>query len=165
VQVSLGPGRADSVLDDDGRGSFTASARYQRDLGTSLVLVASGLHRAKSDLVPRNTTAGLAVGVAPHPRISVWNEADAQWVSGADDTGYVLLNETSFEVVRGVWLKASPQLFTVPGAGSEGVFRIMFGANVFPRTHYNIDVSWYRDRARGTDLVSKTWLFQLHLYL
>lgn len=166
LQVSVGPGRADSVLDDDGRRSFTASARYQRDLGTRTVLVASALHRAAADLAPRSTVAGLAFGFAPHQRLNVWNEGDVQFVDGDGGTpSYIFLNETSFEVYRGIWLKVSPQIATVPGDSSAGVFRWMFGVNAFPRTHYNIDIAFYRDRVREVGLVTKTWLFQLHLYL
>lgn len=166
IQVSAGPGLADAVLDDDGRSTFTLSARYQRDLGTRLVLVASGLHRGSADLAPRNTIAGLAIGWSPHPRIAVWNEADAHFVqNAADNPGYTLLNETSFEVYRGVWLRVSPQFVSEPEDSSTGSIRWAFGLNIFPRTHYNIDITFYRDSARGVDAVSKTWLLQLHLYL
>ncbi len=166
LQVSAGPGRADSVLDDDGRQSFTATARYQRDLGSRTVLAVSGLHRAASDNAPRSSIGGLALGFAPHARVTIWTEADADFRSGVDgDPAYTFFNETSFEVYRGIWLKVSPQLATLPGDTSGGVMRWMLGATALPRTHYNIDVAWYRDRVRGTDLTSKTWLFQLHLYL
>jgi hypothetical protein len=42
---------------------------------------------------------------------------------------------------------------------------MVYEANLFPRTHWNVDVSYYRDETRTTGLVYKTFLAQLHLYL
>lgn len=42
LQLSVGPGRADSILDDDGRRAFTATGRFQMDLSTRSVLVLWG---------------------------------------------------------------------------------------------------------------------------
>jgi hypothetical protein len=42
---------------------------------------------------------------------------------------------------------------------------MVFEANLLPRTHFNVDVSYYRDKNRASELVSKTFLAQLHLYL
>jgi hypothetical protein len=166
LQLSVGPGRADSVLHDDGRQSFTATGRFQMDFGSRTTLAVSGLYRDASRLVPQNGAAGLAFGIAPTSHLTVWTEADAQVEQGASGPpGYVLLNETAFEVHRGVWLKVSPQLRTLPGDASGGVFRMLFEANLFPRTHWNVDVSYYRDESRTTRLVGKTFLAQLHLYL
>jgi len=78
---------------------------------------------------------------------------------------YTLVNETGFEVYRGVWLKVSPQLQTDYGDTSGGVMRWGFELNWLPRTHWNIDISYYRDRGRISDVVTKTTLLQLHLYL
>ncbi len=166
LQVAAGPGRADSILDDREDGAFTAAARFQRDVGTRTVLVASGLYRGAAGATPRAGAVGLAAGFAPVSRLSVWNEANARFEQGVGGPpGYTLLNETALEVYRGVWIKVSPQLATVPGDSSAGVFRWMLGAIVLPRTHYNLDVSYYRDRDRVSDAVSKTWLFQFHMYL
>jgi hypothetical protein len=166
LQVSLGPGRADSVIHDDGRQSFTATGRFQMDLNTRTVLVASALFRDKAREVPQNGAGGLAFGIAPMSHLSIWTEADAEFQQGtAGAPAYTLLNETGFEVYRGIWLKVSPQLRTDFGDTSGGTFRMVFEANMLPRTHWNVDVSYYRDKNRVSDLVSKTFLAQLHLYL
>src|SRR5262249_61344980 len=50
VQLTAGPGRADSIIHDDGRRAFTAAGRWQLDLTPRTVLAASGLYRHKSAL-------------------------------------------------------------------------------------------------------------------
>ena len=166
TQVSIGPGYADSFLHDDGRQAFTATARTQWDITPRTVLVASALWRNRSDLEPRTAATGLAFGFAPLSRLSIWTEADAEFQQGTPGAPvYTVANETSFEVVRGVWLKFSPQIRTAPGDTSGGSVRTAFELNLFPRTHVNLGVSYYRDRARGADFVVKTLLAQLHLYL
>lgn len=166
LQVAAGPGRADSILDDDGTRQFTASGRFQYDLGSRSVLVASGLFRNGNELAARSGITGLAFGFAPTRRWSFWSQADVEFESGADgDPAYTLFNETAFEVYRGIWLKVSPQLRTFQGDTSKGTFRTVFEVNILPRTHWNVDVSYYRDKDRESDLVSRTWLAQLHLYL
>jgi hypothetical protein len=166
LQLTAAPGRADSIFDDDGSRAFTAAARLQGDLGSRTVLVLSGLYRAASDAARRNTMGGVAFGFAPTAHLTTWTEIDARKHEG--DTGapaYAVLNETSFEVYRGIWLKFSPQLLTEPGNTSGGTMRLAFEANLLPRTRWNVDVSYYRDRGRESDIVSKTLLAQLHLYL
>jgi hypothetical protein len=166
LQLSLGPGRADSVLHDDGRRAFTASGRFQLDLSPRSVLVASALYRASSRIEARNGGGGLAFGFAPTRHVSVWTEADVQLQQGTPGPpAYTLLNETAVEVYRGVWLKVSPQLRTAYGDSSGGAVRVVFEANLLPRTHWNLDLSYYRERSRANDLVIKTFLAQLHLYL
>jgi hypothetical protein len=167
VQLSVGPGRAESVLhDDDGRRAFTATGRYQFDLNSRTALVLSGIYRNESKVEPRNGSGGLAFGFAPTPRLSVWTQADARFQQGGDDsTAYTLLNETGFEVYRGIWLTVSPQLRTDFGSGPGGVFRMALGANLLPRAHWNVVLKYYRDKSRANDQVTKTFLAQLHLYL
>jgi hypothetical protein len=166
LQASVGPGRADSILHDDGRRAFTATARYQRDLGSRSVLVVSGLYRDASRIDVRNGAGGLAFGFAPASRLSTWTEADAQFRQGSPGApAYTLLNETAFEVYRGLWLKVSPQLRTDYSNTSGGAWRMAFEADLFPRTHWNVDVSYYRDKNRTSDIVTKIFLAQLHLYL
>jgi hypothetical protein len=166
LELSLGPGYADSILHDDGRRAFTATGRFQMDLGSRSALVVSGLFRDKAKLESRNGAGGLAFGFSPTSRLSVWTEADAQFRQGAPGApAYVLLNETGFEVHRGLWLKFSPQIRTDFGQTSGGSVRMAFEADLLPRTHWNVDVSYYRDKSRATNLVSKTFLAQLHLYL
>jgi hypothetical protein len=166
LQLSVGPGRADSVLHDDGRQAFTATGRFQFDLGSRSVLVASGLYRNRSRIDARNGAGGVAFGFSPTSRLTIWTEGDAQFRQGAPGApAYTLLNETSFEVFRGIWLKVSPQLRTDYGETSGGVVRMLFEANLLPRTHWNVDVSYYRDRSRVNDIVTRIFLAQLHLYL
>ncbi len=166
LQVTAAPGRADSILHDDGRRAFTAAGRLQMDLGPRSVLVVSGLYRGASRLDARNGTGGVAFGFAPAARLSTWTEVDAQVQQGATGApAYTLLNETGLEVYRGVWLKFSPQLRTELGNTAGGAFRLAFEANLLPRTRWNVDLSFYRDRGRATGLVTRTLLAQLHLYL
>jgi len=166
VQVTASPGRADSIIDNDGTRGFVASARVQMDLSTRTVLVASGLFHDKSDVNPRDGSAGLAFGFSPVRRLTIWTEGDAQFQQGLSGApSYVLVNETGFEVYRGVWLKISPQLRTSFGDTSGGTFRWVFELNLLPRTHWNVDISHYRDKGRSNDIVTKTTLLQLHLYL
>jgi hypothetical protein len=166
VQLAAGPGRADSIIDDDGTRGFVASARVQLDLSTRAVLVASGLFHDGARLAPRNGSAGIAVGFSPIRRLTIWTEGDAQFQQGLSGApSYVLVNETGFEVYRGIWLKVSPQLRTSFGDTSGGTFRWVFELNLLPRTHWNVDLSHYRDKGRTNDIVTKTTLLQLHLYL
>ena len=165
MQVSAGPGFADSQ-GEESRRSFTASARYQFDLRSRISLVASGLFRDTSDVASRNGAAGVAVGVAPTSRLTLWAQADASFRQGASgDPGYTLLGDVAFEVYRGVWVRFSPQLRTDVGDSSEGTLRFGVGLNWLPRTHWNVLLSYFHDRNRKTDAVIKTWIAQLHIYL
>jgi hypothetical protein len=167
IQISAAPGRADSVLNaTDNSGSsraFTTTGRVQFDLSPKSALVVSGLYRDKSQTDVRNGAAGVAFGFAPVSRLSIWTEADSRMRQGIDGRSLVLVNETSFEAVRGLWLKFSPQLRTAPA--NNGQTRLLLEADLLPRTHWNIDLSFYRDRAQLSHLVTHTSLVQLHLYL
>jgi hypothetical protein len=68
-------------------------------------------------------------------------------------------------VFRGIWLKFSPQIRTDYGDTSGGVVRLVLEADLLPRTHWNVDVSYYHDRARLSGFTYETLLLQLHLYL
>ncbi len=166
VQVAAGPGRADSLLHDHAKRGFPASPRVQMDLTSRTVQVPSGLYHEASRFDSRGGPAGLALGLAPTPHLTIWTEADAKFQQGSSGApAYSLVNETGYEVFRGVWLKLSPQLLTAFGDTSAGTLRLGLELNLLPRTHWNVDLSYYRDRARLTGLVSKTTLAQLHLYL
>lgn len=174
VQVTLGPGKADGLTEDDGSSAFTASARWQYDLRPRLALVASGLYRDASDVEERNGATGLAVGWAPTSRLTLWVQGDARFRSSPEDAGtgaqpggtaHTLMGEAAFEAFRGVWLKFSPQLRTEFGEGPAGINRMAFGLSLLPRTHWNIVLNYYRDESRRTGRTTKTFLAQLHLYL
>ena len=166
IQLTASPGRADSIVDNDGTRGFVGAARVQIDVSTRTVLVGSGLFHDKSDVNPRDGSAGLAFGFSPIRRLTIWTEGDAQWQQGLPGApSYVLVNETGFEVYRGVWLKISPQLRTDFGDTSGGTIRWVFELNLLPRTHWNVDLSHYRDKGRSNDIVTKTTLLQLHLYI
>jgi len=165
VQVSVGPGRADDVTDADLR-AFTATGRWQFDLRPDVTLIASGLYRASSDLEPRTGAFGLAVGVAPLSRLTLWAQADARYREGVSgEPGYTLVGMAAIEAYRGVWIELSPQLATAVGDSSAGAVRWNAALNLLPRTHWNVVLSYSRDRDRRTDRSSDTFLAQLHLYL
>lgn len=164
LQVSLSPGRADSIVDDDGRRAFAATGRLQVDFGPRTVVAGSALYRHESSFAPRSGAVGGALGVAPWPRLSIWTEADAHMLGSGGGTALVIVNETAIEAVRGVWIKVSPQGRTGTGV-RPGLFRWNTGVVLLPRTHVNVNVDFYRDRVKGGAGTFKTFLAQLHLYL
>jgi len=98
VPVSAGPGRADSIIDDDGRGAFTASGRVQLDLTPRTAVVASGMFRGTSDLEARSSAGGLALGFAPTARLTTWTSLDVRFQNrGTTDRSYVFVHQTSVE--------------------------------------------------------------------
>jgi hypothetical protein len=163
TQVSAGPGRADSLIDDDGRQAFTATGRLQVDLAPTTVLVLSGQYRDESDVTARRSAAGASFGFAPVPRMTVWTQVDGIFDSGSD-AAFLLVNETSVEVSSGVWLKVSPQLHT-GGGGGQDLVRLGLGAVLLPRTHWNVNFMYYRDRDRSRDATTHTVLAQLFVFL
>ena len=165
IQVAAGPGRARSIVDGDGRQAFMISARVQLDLSPRAVLVASGIVRGESEVEPRSGAAGVAFGFAPGPRLTVWTQADALATAGPGGTAWLVVNETAFEAYRGVWLKLSPQFRTDGGRGTGDIGRLVLGAVVLPRTHWNVNVSYFRDRNRDFGISTSTLLAQLHLFL
>lgn len=164
LQVSVSPGRAESIVNDDGGTSFNTTGRLQVDVGSNVVVVGSGLYRDGSTLEARHGAAGGAVGFAPWQRVTVWSEADAHIRDGAGGTSFVFVNETAFEAFRGVWFKVSPQGRTGTDV-SPGMFRWNLGANLLPRAHVNVSLDLYRDEVEGSVEAFKTFLAQLHMYL
>jgi hypothetical protein len=164
LQLTLSPGRADALVDDDGSAAFTAVGRAQIDLGSRAALVASGLYQAASDLEPEGGLVGLAVGVAPASRLSLWGQADLRLREGTS-AAYTLTSEVAVEVYTGIWVKIVPQFRTENGDSSAGTFRLGAGLDLLPRTHWNVNLGYYRDRDRQSDRTFTTLLAQLHLYL
>jgi hypothetical protein len=162
TQITVAPGLAKTFGDDSGGRSVNVSARWQLDLGSSTALVGSGIYRAESDIAPAQGSAGLALGFAPVRRLTIWSQGD---VRGDDLNGasFVFVNETAYEAVRGLWLKVSPQLRTEAGPQPQ-LFRVAFSAALLPRTHFNVNTTYYRDKPGGSSPIH-TWLLQLHVYL
>jgi hypothetical protein len=165
TQVSVGPGRAERVYDDNGDAAFTATGRFQIDLTPRTVVAASGLFRDGTDFEARQGSTGLAFGYAPTSRVATWTQFDGQFVDGQDSTSYVFVNETSFEVYRGIWAVVSPQARVGGGDQIPDLLRLGLGAVLLPRTHFNVNVTYYRDRDRSSDVTSNIFLAQFHLYL
>jgi hypothetical protein len=168
IQISAGPGRAEAVLNEPGKNPFTTTGRVQFDLNARNIVVGSGMFRDESGVgvtrQVRNSAAGLAYGFSPGSRVTIWTEADGRFRDEPNGTSLVLVNETSVEAIRGVWLKFSPQLRTESGTIPTFV-RLKLEANILPRTHWNVDVAYYRDQNRRNKLVTHTVMNQLHLYL
>lgn len=164
TQVAAG-GRAEPIFDDDGREAFMATGRVQADLGARTTLVGSALFRAESDVEPRHGAAGLAFGYAPTSRLTTWTQVDGVFREGLGSTSYVLVNETSYEVYRGVWAVVTPQARVGGGAAVPDVLRFGVGGVFLPRTHVNVNVHYYRDRNKTSDITTQILLLQLHLYL
>ncbi len=166
LQVAVGPGRAESLLDDDGRAASTLSGRLQHDFGSRTVLVGSVLHRGDSDRAPRSTAAGVSFGYAPVGWLTTWTQADvrSQDLPGANRT-VILTNQTSVEAWRGIWFRVSPQWYRVPDNPRAEIRRMVYGLDLYPRTHWHVNLSWYRDRFVSSDRLDRRLLLQLHLYL
>jgi hypothetical protein len=154
LQVSVSPGRAESIVNDDGGRSLNATG----------VVVGSALYRDGSTLEPRHGAGGGAIGFAPGRRLTIWTEGDAHIRDGGGGTSFVVVNETAVEAFRGVWFKVSPQGRT----GTDlfpGMFRWNLGASLLPRAHVNLSLDFYFDKIEQRDQAFKTFLAQLHMYL
>ena len=165
VQVMVSPGKAEAILHDRDDRGLSTTARWQFDLTPRTALVGSALYRDSTNREPRSGAAGAAVGFAPGPHLSIWTEVDAHLQSKAvGGRSWVVVNETAVEVYRGLWLKISPQLRTSGGApGFSDLRRLAIAADLLPRTHWNVNISYYRDRT--LDISTSVLLAQLHVYL
>jgi hypothetical protein len=163
VQVMVSPGKAEAILHDSTHRGFSTAGRWQFDVGSSATIVGSAFYRHATDIDPQSGAVGGAFGFAPTPHVSIWTEVDANLQSkAAGGQQLVLVNETSVEVYRGIWLKFSPQLRTSGGApGSSELRRLGFAADLLPRTHWNVNVVYYLDHALGAS--TSTLLIQLHV--
>jgi hypothetical protein len=166
LQMSAGPGRAESLLDGDGRQAFTSSARFQIDLTPRMVLAVSALHRGASDAAPRSTGTGLSFGYAPALWLTTWTHADVRLQRlNASGRSYIFANQTSVEALRGVWLRISPQWRWTDTDPRGEIRRLVYGLDFYPRTHWHVNLSYYRDRLPFSGRTTRTLLAQLHLYL
>ena len=153
------------MLHDSNGGAFTTTGRFQYDLGSRTSLVASGLFRDASDRGPRTGATGVALGYAPSSHVTTWTEFDGLSEEGGTGRQYLIVHETAIEAPRGMWFKISPQWRVGAGAGSVDLARLALEAVLLPRTHWNVNVTLYRDRFRTLESTSTIFLAQLHLYL
>jgi hypothetical protein len=165
AQVMVSPGKAEAILHDAGHRGFSTAGRWQLDLTPRTAIVGSAFYRHSTDLDAKSGLVGGAFGLAPTSRVSIWTEVDANLQTDASGgRTWVVVNETAVEAYRGIWLKFSPQFQTSGGQpGSSAFRRLALEADLLPRTHWNVGVSYYRDRA--FDATTSTLLAQLHLYL
>jgi hypothetical protein len=165
VQVTVSPGKAEAILHDRTRRGFSAAGRWQFDLAPRATIVGSAAFHHSTDADPQSGAAGGAFGLAPTAHVTIWTEADAVLqTKGSGGHAWVVLNETSVEVYRGIWLKFSPQLRTAAGAGrASDLRRVAVAADLLPRTHWNVDLSYYHDHAFHAS--TSAFLAQLHLYM
>jgi hypothetical protein len=163
IQVMVSPGKAEAILHDPGHRGFSTAGRWQFDVAPRATVVGSGFYRHSTDVDPQSGAVGGALGFAPTSHVSVWTEGDADLqTKAAGGHSWVVVNETSVEVYRGIWLKFSPQLRTAGGApGSSDLHRLAFAVDLLPRTHWNVNVSYYHDHT--FDANTSALLAQLHL--
>ena len=83
----------------------------------------------------------------------------------ASKTAFVVVNETSLEVYRGIWLVLTPQARVGGGDTVPDLLRFGVGTVILPRTHFDVNVNYYRERNRTFDFTTQIFLAQLHLYL
>lgn len=166
LQLAAGPGRAESFANDDGRAALTVGGRLQHDFGPRAVLVGSVLHRGASERAPRNTSAGVAFGYSRFPWLVTWIQMDGRLLDAArGDRAVIFTSQTSVEAWRGIWLRISPQAYRVPGNPRAEIRRMVYGLDFHPRTHWHLNLSWYRDRFVFSGRLDTRLLAQLHLYL
>jgi hypothetical protein len=165
VQVMVSPGKAEAILHDSRHRGFSTAGRWQFDVTPRATIVGSGFYRHSTDLDPKSGAAGGAFGFAPTSHVSIWTEVDANLQTQAfGGRQWVVVNETAVEAYRGIWLKFSPQVRTSGGTpGFSDLRRLAFEADLLPRTHWNVGVSYYHDHA--FDASTSTLLTQLHLYM
>lgn len=161
-QVSIGPGRAESLLDDDGSEALLATARVQVDVGARTAVAISARHDADSDVTASRTAAGAAIGHAPTAWWTTWTQVDRQ--SSRGRASYQLTHETAIEAYRGVWVTVSPQLRLGTGDARNDLRRLAIGTVLLPRTHVNVNLTYYRDWSEVSDTTRHIVLSQLHVY-
>jgi hypothetical protein len=165
VQLMVSPGKAEAILHDHRQRGFSTAGRWQLDLTPRATIIGSGFYRHSTDVDPPSGSVGGAFGFAPTSHVSIWTEADANLqTKAAGGHSWVVVNETSIEVYRGIWLKFSPQLRTSNGTpGASNLRRLEFAADLLPRTHWNVNVSYYHDQSLNAG--TSTLLAQPHLFM
>jgi hypothetical protein len=163
IQVMVSPGKAEAILHDSTHRGFSTAGRWQFDVAPRATIVGSAFYRHSTDVDPQSGAVGGALGYAPTSHVSIWTEADANLQTKAvGGHSWVVVNETSVEVYRGIWLKFSPQLRTAgAGPGLSDLRRLALAADLLPRTHWNLEVSYYHDHAFHAS--TSTVLAQVHL--
>ena len=165
VQVMISPGKAESILHDRDRRGLSTAARWQFDLAPRAAIVGSAFYRDSTASDPHSGAVGAAFGFAPTSRMSIWTEVDANLqVKDLGGRSWLVVNETSVEVYRGIWLKFTPQLRTSGGVSGDASVRLGFAADLLPRTHWNVNLAYYYEQALDAGSTS-TLLAQLHLFM
>ena len=59
----------------------------------------------------------------------------------------------------------TPQARVGGGDAVPDIVRFGVGTCFLPRTHFNVNVNYYRDHNRTTEITTQIFLAQLHLYL
>ena len=165
VQVAVGT-RAESLIEDDGNRAITASSRMQWELRKGQTLVMSGLYRGAGRYAPASGLGGLAWGWSPQPNFVLWSEINALVAPGWKGTPkYVLSTEASYQLYRGLWLRFQPQLMTELANINGGMSRYAFYLQFLPRTHWDLNLAYARERQRVEDQVYGIWFLQCHIYM
>ena len=164
VQVMVSPGKAEAILHDGDHRGFSTAARWQFDLAPRATVVGSAFYRHSTRVDPQSGAVGAAFGIAPASHVSIWTEVDANLQTDAlGGPSWVVVNETSVEVYRGIWLKFSPQLRTAGESSGFSRVRLGFAADLLPRTHWNVNLAYFYDHQ--FDAHTSTLLAQLHLFM
>ena len=164
IQVMVSPGKAEAVLHDRDRRGFSTAGRWQFDLAPRATVVGSAFYRDATDADSHSGAVGGAFGFAPASRVTVWTEVDVSLQpKSAGGHAWVIVNETSVEVYRGLWLKFSPQLRTSTGTAGSNLRRLAIAADLRPRTHWKVNVSYYDDEVFDTR--TSILLAQLHVFM
>ena len=166
TQVSLGPGRAETVIDDDGDAAFTATGRLQIDLDA-----ADG--GGGIGALPRRHGLRCASGMRQASRSATRRRRASRRgrsSTGSSSTGRTARRTSSStrprsRSIAGSGRYVSPQARFGGGEQIPDLLRFGLGAVLLPRTHFNVNVSYYRDRNRTSDITTNIFLAQFHLYL
>ena len=166
VQVMVSPGKAEAVLHDHDRRGFSTAGRWQFDLAPRAAIVGSAFYRHSTNVDPQSGAVGGAFGVRANvSRVDLdgSRRRPADEGSGRAPRAWWSMRPPS-RCVAAIWLKFSPQFRTAGGAqGSTSLRRLEFAADLLPRTHWHVNVSYYHDHAFAAS--TSALLAQLHLFM